>query len=303
MWLENHRFGEGNIYQDEVASGKHNIFEKSCDEDLDEVPDMFKQQSIASMFQSRAERDVRDLLGQNILRRIVTYVVPFTAVESPAFQQILNDLPNIPLPFTCSRTLVRRIGSDFDRFRVQLIDKLARTYSTIVLSLHVWTSKNHKAILRVIGQWLIPEFKYKERVLEFSELSGPHSGENMAEVLQKMLVELQIEKRLKITFDNASNNETLASDLYFDLAEKYNSEGSNALDKRCLRFQGVDSYIRCLAHVLNFIVSDILSAMKSGDHKSAIEACDLLWQNKNTRRHSALAQLRIMALWILKTPQ
>jgi hypothetical protein len=168
----------------------------------------------------------------------------------------------------------------------------------------VWTSKNHKAILGVIGHWLTPDFKYQGRVLEFSELSGSHSGENLAEVLQKMLVELQIEEKLlTITADNASNNETLASELYFNLAEKYNSEDATISDKGRLRFQGVDSYIRCLAHILNLIVRDILSALKSGDHKSALEACDLLQENKKIGQHSALARLRIMALWILRTPQ
>lgn len=43
--------------------------------------------------------------------------------------------------------------------------------------------------------------------------------------------------------------------------------------------------------------------MKSGDHKSAIEACDLLQGNKKIGRQSALARIRIMTLWILRTPQ
>lgn len=47
-------------------------------------------------------------------------------------------------------------------------------------------------------------------------------------------------------------------------------------------------------------MSDILLAMKSGDHRSAAEACDLLQENKKMGRHTALARLRIMALWISK---
>ena len=126
----------------------------------------------------------------------------------------------------------------------------------------------------------------------------------MAELLQRMLVELQMEhKLLTITADNASNNETLMSELYFNLTEKFTTENSSVSHKKRLRFNGVDSYVRCLAHVLNLIVSDILSALKSGDHKSAIEACDLLQDNKKIGRHSALSRLRIMALWISRTPQ
>ena len=126
----------------------------------------------------------------------------------------------------------------------------------------------------------------------------------MAETLQRMLVELQIEEKLlTITADNASNNETLVSELYFNMLEKHNSEDSHVPNKGHFQFQGVDSYIQCLAHVLNLIVSDILSGMKSGDRKSAIEACDLLQGNKKIGLQSALAWIQIMALWILRTPQ
>jgi hypothetical protein len=194
---------------------KHNIDEKIYERDQDGGLGTTKQPSIASMFRSKTEHDVRELLERNLLRWIVTDDIAFTAIESPAFQRIFKDLPDVLLPFSSSRTLVRRIDSDFDYGRVQLIDELARTCSTIALSLDVWTSKNHKAILGVIGHWLTPDFGYRERVLKFSEISGSHSGENMAEQLQRMLAELQIEnKLLTITADNASNNETLASELY-----------------------------------------------------------------------------------------
>ncbi|KAL3262695.1 hypothetical protein ABHI18_002508 [Aspergillus niger] len=239
---------------------KHNLFEKLGSDHPTENSSVIKQHSIASMFQSRTESDVQ-------------------AVESPAILQIFKDLPNAPLPFS-SRTLVRRIDADFDHHRIELINELTRTCSTIALSLDVWTSKNHKAILGVIGHWLTPDFRYRERVLEFNEPCGSHSGKNMAEVLQKTLEELQIEEKLlTITADNASNNETLLSELYFNVAEKHSSQESTVSGQRRLRFQGVDSYIRCLAHVLNLI------------------------ENEKIGRHSALARLRIMALWILRTPQ
>ena len=283
---------------------KHNVGVKMGERDSHEESDVTKNLSIASIFRNKMKQDVRDLLERNILRWIVRDDIAFTAIESPAFQQIFTDLPDVPRPFSSSRTIGRRIDAEFDQCRAQLIDDLARTCSTIALSLDVWTSKNHKSILGIIGHWLTPTFEYRERVLEFSEISGSHSGENMAELLQSMLSELQLEdKLLTITADNASNNESLASELYFNLSEKYASDGFDPSCSGRLRFLGIDSYIRCLAHVLNLIVSDILSSMKSGDHRSAAEACDLLQENKKMGRHSALARLRIMALWICRTPQ
>lgn len=93
------------------------------------------------------------------------------------------------------------------------------------------------------------------------------------------------------------------SKLYFNLTKKFTTENSSVSHKKRLRFNSIDSYVRCLAHVLNLIVSDILSALKSGDHKSAIEACDLLQDNKKIGRHSALSRLQIMALCISRNPQ
>ncbi|KAB8071095.1 hypothetical protein BDV29DRAFT_159793 [Aspergillus leporis] len=53
--------------------------------------------------------------------------------------------------------------------------------------------------------WLAAGFQYKEQALEFAEISGTHSGENMADLLQKLLEELRLEdKLLAITADNAS---------------------------------------------------------------------------------------------------
>ncbi|KAI9036875.1 putative AC9 transposase [Aspergillus affinis] len=89
---------------------------------------------------------------------------------------------------------------------MQLIDELAQTYSTIALSLDIWTSKNHKAILGVISHWVSTDFKYQERVLEFSELAESHSEENMAETLQKMLIELYIEEKLQYLIKDVSDS-------------------------------------------------------------------------------------------------
>ncbi|EED11503.1 hypothetical protein TSTA_007930 [Talaromyces stipitatus ATCC 10500] len=80
----------------------------------------------------------------------------------------------------------------------------------------------------------------------------------MAEVLQTTLEELNIEhKVLTIIADNAANNETLMPELYFNLKEKFDNMVSPANGERKLqRFQGLDSYMCCIAHALNLITPD-----------------------------------------------
>jgi hypothetical protein len=128
--------------------------------------------------------------------------------------------------------------------------------------------------------------------------------ENVAEMLHTTLEELGIEgKILTITADNATNNESLVSELFFSLKEKFKGSEIAFRETVIFRFQGVDSYIRCLAHVLNLIVSDILSALKCSDYKAAATACDLMQENKNIGMHSAVSRLRIISLWIARTLQ
>jgi hypothetical protein len=262
-----------------------------------------KQQSLTTMFKKSFKDDVAKRLEQNLVRWMVTDDMAFLAIESSSFQQIFNDI-GVSLPFRCRQTAASRIDAEFNLCRAQLVDDLALTCQSIALSLDVWTSKNSKAMLGVIGHWMTADFQYREQVLEFAEISGAHTGENMADMLHKTLVELGIERKLlTITADNASNNQTLVSDLYL-LQEQLLTDDTTGRPEE-FRFQGTDSYVRCLAHVLNLIVSDILSALRSGDRKSAVDACDLLQTNQNLDidSHSALSRLRIMALWIARTPQ
>lgn len=281
---------------------KHGAFSGGSESSLDEDRCSIKQPSIIGFFQKRAGEQRAKALEQNLVRWVVTDDMAFDTIESSSFQQIFQDL-DIPLPFTSRMTMARRIDREFDVCREQLIEELEQTCQTISLSLDSWTSQNSKAMLGIIGHWITAEFQHREHVLEFREIQGVHSGENMAEVLQTTLAELKIEhKLLAITADNAANNESLLSELYLNLAEKFGNT-TTAIRDEPLRFQGVDSYIRCIAHILNLIVSDILSTLKAGDHASAAEACEIILENKEIEQMSALARLRIMTLWIARTPQ
>ncbi|KAK9364418.1 ribonuclease H-like domain-containing protein [Lipomyces kononenkoae] len=218
------------------------------------------------------------------------------------FQQIFRDIPGIALPFSSRHTLRMRIKDDFDMQRLKLKKELSKTCRTIALSLDVWTSRNHLPIIGMIGHWVTNNFEYRERVLDFREIYGTHSGENLSAAVETTLAELGLERKLiTITGDNASNNQTVASELFYCLSEKLDlQEDSN---DSVLLYRGLDSYIRCLAHILNLIVKDILRVLKSGNVEEASAACDNLRDGKSIGTQTALARLRILALWIDRTPQ
>lgn len=170
--------------------------------------------------------------------------------------------------------------------------ELAETCQTIALSLDVWTSKNQLSIIAVIGHWLTSNFEYKEWILEFSEIQGDHTGENLAESVENMLIELNLElKLLTITADNASNNEALCDYLYRNLSKRFDPDLNNTeIQPLTLQFHGIDSFVRCLAYILNLIVKQFLSALKTRDIESAGEIYEKLYNRKDILE-SALTRL------------
>jgi hypothetical protein len=253
------------------------------------------QPTITSLLSEHAGLTRQQILEKNILQWIVKQKQAFTAIESPKFQQIFHDIPGIELPFSSRYTVRQRLMNQFVEQRCDLKYELESTCKTIALSLDVWTSKNQLPIFGIIGHWLTEDFKYKERILDFTELHGVHSGENLAAAVEALLVELHLESKLiAITGDNASNNEAMAHELHESLKKRLSSPPL---------FQGLESYVRCLAHILNLIVKDILRALKSGSIEDASTACDSLQIGKPLATQSALSRLRVSLLWIHRSPQ
>ncbi|KAJ5343499.1 uncharacterized protein N7506_003323 [Penicillium brevicompactum] len=259
-----------------------------------------KQKDIRQVFKKQGNLSIQEHLERNILRWVIQDKQAFLVIESQAFQQIFEDIPGLTLPFKSRST-------QFKTQRSLLKEDLATTCKTIALSLDIWTSQNHYPILGIIGHWLTEDFHYREETLEFCEIFGPHTGENIATVVHKALVELDLTSKLTtITGDNASNVQEMVSELWYLLEQNQNS-------LQPIRFSGPNSYIRCLAHISNLIVKDILRSLKAGSVSEANSICDNL-QSRNPQSassssspsissQSALAKLRILAIWISRSPQ
>ncbi|KAN0070984.1 Ribonuclease H-like domain containing protein [Elaphomyces granulatus] len=267
--------------------------------------------SIIALLTKKEDMTNQQRLEKNVLRWVVTSKQPFTVVQEPDFKQIFLDISGVSPPFSTRYTLRLAIDDEFKKQRLRLKDDLSTTCSTIALSLDAWTSSNSLPILAIIGHWLTTEFEYRQQlttefeywqqVIEFTELQGPHSGENLAAAVEACLLELDlVPKLLSITGDNAGNNETMVFDLHRRLLARIELQGKRETE---LHFQGLDSYIRCLGHILNLIVKDILRSLGSGSRAEADQACDSLGNGGSFATESALGKLRILALWVQRSPQ
>src|SRR5258708_40059847 len=113
---------------------------------------------------------------------------------------------------------------DFQSRRA-LLNLELQYWTTIFLSVDIWTSPNRKPIFAVIGHWVTNDFIERQEVLEFIELKGEHSGENVAVGVQDLLKELRIEQKLlSITGGNAGNNCTLCAAFYKGISEYYSHD-------------------------------------------------------------------------------
>ena len=74
----------------------------------------------------------------------------------------------------------------------------------------------------MIRHQLIKDFAYKEAILEFVEIEGVKSRENIGRIVLELLYKLNIKcKLLLITRDNTLNNKTLIDEVKVSLYKQF----------------------------------------------------------------------------------
>src|SRR5450432_1492068 len=69
---------------------------------------------IGLLFLQQNNKDAMKLFEKNLIRWIVAEDIAFSAIESPFFQQMINDIPSISMPFKSRNTLTSRISTEFE---------------------------------------------------------------------------------------------------------------------------------------------------------------------------------------------
>jgi hypothetical protein len=79
-----------------------------------------------------------------------------------------------------------------------------------VLSLDGWTSQNSLPMLAINAHWMSSDFQQYRACIEFVEIEGNNSRENLANIVAMVLERFYIpDKVIMITANNVSNNDTL----------------------------------------------------------------------------------------------
>ena len=193
---------------------------------------------------------------------------PFSTVESDEFQEMFL-AHNTSCSYKSRLTLRNHIFDDLLTRRQRLKTELEYNCVSISFTLDIWTAPNRTPIFVIIGHWLTADVEEREEVFEFVEVKGSHTGDTLAQIVQKTLDELNLNPKLfAVTGDNAGNNGTLCEALYKSLKLKYDDRVS-PIGKPQMRFHGRPSWVRCLAHVVALICDDVLKDLKAGTAKEA----------------------------------
>lgn len=183
----------------------------------------------------------------------------------------------------------------FNDMRRELAEELKSTCETFSISFDGWSASNHMHILGVIAHWITQDFERRSMVIEFAEMLGGKSGKAMADLIwetigpdYKKVVETIkddvittttqervglncAEKLFAVCGDNASPNDTFCDHLLEKLLQEHDDDPTANSDLPRCRFHGRLSRTRCVAHIIALIVDAILTALKRGTYKEAIE--------------------------------
>lgn len=170
----------------------------------------------------------------------------FDVVEKPAFRRLIHTL-NPVADLISDKTVQADILLTFGEKMEVLKNRLPEIPGAISITMDGWTSRNVLSFVAIRGHWLDKDWNYNSTLLDFAKVEGEHSGYKLKTIFEDCLTRYGIpfSKILGITVDNATNNDT-----FFHWLEEHGI----AVDV---------SQIRCLAHIMNLSVQDMLKCLKA----------------------------------------
>ncbi|CAG8810889.1 18398_t:CDS:2, partial [Racocetra persica] len=132
----------------------------------------------------------------------------FTTLENIHFHRLVK-LLNLHALVPREDTIRNDIIKSFEEERRKLIILFQNIPGKISFAIDVWTLPNAYSFLAITAHWITNNWELKNILIDFIDLMGPHSGENLCNAFVRCCRELGIlTKMFAITSDNATNNDT-----------------------------------------------------------------------------------------------
>lgn len=192
------------------------------------------------------------------LKLISACDLPISTVELPEFRDLILLLkPEINSNDIPGRTKMSELAlSEFEKEKKDLRARLHACPGRISLTCDTWTSDTMNAYLAVTAHYMSTsgsDWCLENELVGFKLLHGSHSGLNLARVVFDVCNDMGIVKKIGwMTTDNASNNDTMMTELAYLVQVAGLSED---------QFSDNGNHIRCMPHIYNLAVNDVLSAL------------------------------------------
>lgn len=155
----------------------------------------------------------------------------------------------IPVPNKNQVTSIAEV--EFTKMQNNLKNILNKNISKFAFTIDAWSAKTRKSFYGITIHYVDENWVLQSCILDFVPSDGKHAGLDIAKIFLNVLEFYNITNKVAgITVDNVSANSTFIQEL-----------GNMLLDKSIL-FDPENQHFRCLAHVINLSVQDILSLME-----------------------------------------
>jgi len=180
-----------------------------------------------------------------ILEWIVLDMQPFKVVEGEAFRRMIlkfDSKHQLPSRNTIKNYVIKL----FNKQRENVKNYIKNIPGKISLTTDIWTSLKNEGFLGITIHFINEEWVLKHFTLDIFKFKGSHTGQAIADEIYRVLSEFSLENKIiAMTTDNASNMISCARNL-------------------SVKFEHNSTFIhyRCVAHILNLIVTAGLDVIK-----------------------------------------
>nr|GLL16340.1 zinc finger BED domain-containing protein RICESLEEPER 2-like [Ipomoea trifida] len=186
-----------------------------------------------------------------ISHMIMVHELPFSFVEYELFNIAMQAAS--PYYERIGRTTTTKDCWSTYELEKKRVQGLLNSVDKISITTDIWTSNQNIQYMVITAHFVDMDSKLHKRVLNFVEVLPPHTGTCACDAIYKCLQGWGIKEKVwTITVDNASYND-LALRLLNDSLSFHTT----------LPLDGKLFHVRCCAHILNILVQDGLSEIKS----------------------------------------
>ncbi|CAB81093.1 AT4g05510 [Arabidopsis thaliana] len=216
------------------------------------------------------------VVREKFSRVIIRHDLPFLCVE---YEELRDFISYMNPDYKCytRNTAAADVVKTWEKEKQILKSELERIPSRICLTSDCWTSLGGDGYIVLTAHYVDTRWILNSKILSFSDMLPPHTGDALASKIHECLKEWGIEKKVfTLTLDNATANNSMQEVLIDRLK----------LDNN-LMCKGEFFHVRCCAHVLNRIVQNGLDVIS--DALSKIRET-VKYVKGSTSRRLALAE-------------